>query len=128
MSAMFHTPPDDDLRALARQRVHAVDAATARTWLDDGTAVIVDVREPYEYAQAHIPGAVSAPLSAFDPERIPTVPKGGRLVLHCAIGVRCGHAALALVAAGHPGPIHRIEGGIAAWEAAGGPLERGFWR
>ncbi|MQX38383.1 rhodanese-like domain-containing protein [Roseospira navarrensis] len=110
-----------------RERVHIVDPATAQAWHAAGEAVIVDVREMYEYAQAHIPGAVPVPLSAFDPGQVPAPPDGGRLVLHCAVGVRCEYAAMALVSEGHPGPIYRIEGGITAWGQSGGPLEAGSW-
>jgi len=105
-----------------------MDAPTVIGWHADGDTVIVDVREAYEHDHAHIPGAVSVPLSAFDPVAMPDVPEGAKLVLHCAIGVRCEYAAMMLVQAGHPGPIHRIEGGLAAWEAAGGPLESGASR
>jgi rhodanese-related sulfurtransferase len=124
---MFRQPPDRETLARMADRVHTVDAATARTWHEAGEAVIVDVREAYEYAQAHIPGSDLRPLSAFDPAALPD-PGSRRLVIHCAVGVRCRHAAMALVRAGHPGPIYRIEGGIVAWRDAGGPLEAGSWR
>ncbi|KAA5606111.1 rhodanese-like domain-containing protein [Roseospira marina] len=119
----MRTPFDADTLARARDRVHLVDAATALDWYTQKCATVVDVREDHEYARGHIPGATNRPLSAFDPQALPPVPEGGRLVLHCAIGVRCEHAAMALMQAGHPGPIHRIEGGLAAWQAAGGPIE-----
>jgi rhodanese-related sulfurtransferase len=95
------------------------------TWMADGAAVIVDVREPHEYEQAHIPGATLLPLSRFDPSEVPAVPEGRHLVLHCASGVRCGTAAAALSAAGYAGTINRLEGGIVAWYRAGGALESG---
>jgi rhodanese-related sulfurtransferase len=124
---MLRTPPDADTMARMRASVHQVDAETVLSWYQAGEALIVDVREPYEYAQRHVPGAALLPLSVFDPEALPD-PGARRLVLHCAVGVRCGHAAMALVQAGHPGPVYRIEGGIAAWEAADGPLQVGAWR
>ncbi|RZJ27447.1 MAG: hypothetical protein EON85_11185, partial [Brevundimonas sp.] len=34
--------------------------------LRSGRAVLVDIREPDEFAREHLPGAVSAPLSAFE--------------------------------------------------------------
>ena len=36
----------------------------------DGNMVLVDVREAHEYAAGHIPGAVSQPLSSFDPSAL----------------------------------------------------------
>lgn len=125
---MFTMPPDPDTLARMRERVHLIDAATVMTWHQGGSALVIDVREPYEYVRGHIPGAVLRPLSAFDPGDLPAPENGQRIVLHCAVGVRCGHAAMALVRADHPGPIHRIDGGISAWQAIGGPLESGSWR
>lgn len=124
---MFSMPPDHETLALMRERVRVIDLPTALNWFQAGSAVIVDVREHYEFAQGHIPGALLRPLSAFDPSAIPEVPADKSLVLHCAVGVRCGHAAMALVRAGHPGPIHRIEGGFMAWQGAGGPYNTGAW-
>lgn len=124
---MFPTPPDDETLAVLRERVHLIDAPTALDWYRAGEALIIDVREPFEYGQAHIPGAKLVPLSSFEPEHIPPPPDAGRLVLHCAVGVRCGHAAVALVRAGHPGPLYRVEGGLGAWRAYGGPVQRGSW-
>ena len=125
---MFFTPPDAETLARMRERVHLVDAATVMDWQRTGSALIIDVREPHEFVRGHIPGALLRPLSAFDPAAISALQNGHRMVLHCAVGVRCGHAAMVLVRHGHPGPIHRIEGGISAWQALGGPLESGSWR
>lgn len=109
----------------ADDRVEMVDAATVRQWYEAGEAVLVDVREPNEYANAHIPGAQLNPLSRFDPARVPA-PEGKRLVIHCRSGSRCGLAAMRLLASGFEGKVHRMQGGIIAWHAAGGALEAGF--
>lgn len=95
-------------------------AAQVRQWVEAGTAVIVDVREAGEHAVEFIPGAVNIPLSAFDPSRVPEVPEGGHLVLHCQMGVRCGPAATRLVESGYTGRINRLAGGLMGWKAAGG--------
>lgn len=124
---MLRAPPDPQILAQAREVVHVVDPVTVLDWYRDQSALIVDVREPYEYARAHIPGAVLHPLSAFECSRIPE-PGPRRLVLHCAVGVRCGHASLALIAAGWRDSLYRIEGGIAGWMQVGGPVESGSWR
>ncbi len=116
-AAGFAGPPDD--------QVEMVEAAAVRRWVAAGEAVLVDVREPKEYVAGHIPGAQHNPLSRFDPARI-RVPEGKRLVLHCRSGARCGPAAMRLLAAGHRDKIYRMQGGIIAWHAAGGPLEAGF--
>ena len=104
--------------------VSFVDAATVRQWQKDKTAVIVDVREPAEYAGGHIPGAVSMPLSRFDASRIPALAEGQHLVVHCQAGVRCGAASRLLLAAGFQGSINRLRGGFMAWLSAGGAVAR----
>jgi len=104
--------------------VEFVSADTARRWQEAGEAVIVDVREPHEFAEIRIPGATLIPLSGFDPAQVPPH-AGRRLLFHCKSGVRCGMAAQLAAAAGEPGPIYRLQGGIVAWVAAGGPVESG---
>ena len=110
--------------APTNEQIRIVDAATVKAWLKDGTATIVDVREPNEHRASRIPGAVLVPLSAFDPRRVP-VETGKHLVFHCQSGRRCGPAAAKMVANGFDGIIHRLNGGMNAWTAASGPVERG---
>lgn len=105
--------------------VHVVPAAEIQQWVAAGEAVLIDVREPNEYAAEAIRGALNLPLSSFDPAKLPTIPEGRKLVIHCRSGQRCGMAASRLVASGYTGPINRMEGGIMGWRAAGGPTQRG---
>lgn len=105
--------------------VRMVSPDEVMTWVEEGTAVIVDVRERGEWMQAHIPGATLVPLSAFDPAAVPKVPEGKHLVVHCASGVRCATAASVLKASGYAGEINRMEGGIMNWYRHGGALEGG---
>ena len=67
--------------------VNDLDIDDIKTGLADGSILLVDVREPHEFAAGHIPGSVSRPLSRFDPADLPNEP-GKRLVLSCAAGVR----------------------------------------
>lgn len=104
----------------AATRVHIVPAHEVKRWVEAGEAVLVDVRETAENRVERIPGAVNLPLSTFDPAQLPPVPEGKRLVFHCRSGVRCGSAAERALALGYQGEIHRLEGGIFGWKAAGG--------
>lgn len=96
--------------------------AELRDALAQGEALLIDVREPQEYAVERIHGALLYPLSTFDPKCVPVVP-GRKLVLQCAGGVRSMRAAQALAAAGVDG-LHNLEGGLKAWKSAGLPLIR----
>lgn len=94
-----------------------VDVATMQKWLRDGEAVLVDVREPEEYLEERIPGALPLPLSQFDPTALPQAP-GKKTVLACFVGGRSARAAELLFAAGHNQAFH-LGGGLFAWKEAG---------
>lgn len=111
----------DDKRGAPK--IEMVDPQTARRWIERGEAVIVDVREPHEFALERIQGATLVPLSAFDPRTIPDA-AGKRLLLMCASGVRCGMASELLARTGYP-EIYRLAGGLMGWKAAGGPVVHG---
>lgn len=101
---------------------HDLDMAAVEAGLADGSILIVDVREPHEFAAGHIPGSVSLPLSRFDPADIPDAP-GKRVVLSCAAGVRSLRALEFAQSAGLAIDSHYI-GGFKDWAMRGGPVER----
>ncbi|MCC7166874.1 MAG: rhodanese-like domain-containing protein [Rhodospirillales bacterium] len=105
--------------------IRLIDCDTLQHWQDENRVVLVDVREAMEYQAGHIAGSTLVPLSRFDPGAIPAVPAGHHLVIHCRSGHRCGVAAALLLAAGYPGPVHRLEGGILAWASRGLPIVGG---
>ncbi|MBS0334085.1 MAG: rhodanese-like domain-containing protein [Proteobacteria bacterium] len=85
--------------------------------LDAGQILLVDVREPAEFAAERIHGALNFPLSTFDPAALPQA--GDRLIVfQCAGGKRSAMAVERCRAAGHHLDAH-LAGGIAAWKAAG---------
>ncbi|WP_310498896.1 rhodanese family protein [Sandarakinorhabdus sp.] len=94
-----------------------------------GKALLIDVREPDEFARRHVPGSLSRPLS--QPGAAPIVCASDAVVIFaCRSGMRTRtHAAR--LAAMVAGPAHWLEGGVDAWArtglpislAAGGPIE-----
>lgn len=64
-----------------------LERETIKAGLRDGTILVVDVREPHEFAAGHIPGSVNVPLSTFHVAQLPE-PAGRRIVMSCAAGVR----------------------------------------
>lgn len=84
----------------------------------DGSITLVDVREPPEIAAGAIPGAISMPLSSFDPEALPD----GRVVFSCGSGVRSIRAIEFARAAGRQIDEH-FAPGFRGWVAAGEPVE-----
>lgn len=91
--------------------------------LEDGSILLVDVREPNELAAERIPGAIDFPLSDFEPSALPD-PEGKRLVFTCRSGRRSVTASKAAQAAGLPHDAH-MAGGILAWKAAGFDTQTG---
>jgi rhodanese-related sulfurtransferase len=101
-------------------RVIDLDRETVKRGLSDGSMLLIDVRESHEFAAGHIPGAVSHPLSAFDPDALGALIAGDgrRPVLSCAAGVRSVHALMAAQNAGLDISEH-YEGGFKDWYGAG---------
>jgi rhodanese-related sulfurtransferase len=94
-----------------------LDRDAVKRGLGDGSILLVDVREPHEFAAGHIPGSVSMPLSTFDPNAIPSEP-GKRVVFSCAAGVRSVRAIEFAQAFGHDIREH-YKGGFKDWAMAG---------
>jgi len=94
--------------------------ADAKSLIDQGEAILIDVREPYEYGFERIPGALLFPLATFDPAALPC---GGpqKIVLQCGTSKRSGMAAQRMIDAGCA-VVYHIKGGLAAWKEAGLPL------
>jgi rhodanese-related sulfurtransferase len=86
-------------------------------------AVLFDVREPDEYDDAHVPGAVLVPLATV-PERVDEFPTEGAVYIICASGGRSRRAAEFL--RGNGVDAVNVAGGTKAWLAAGKPHVRGM--
>lgn len=100
-----------------------IGPAEARRRLMDGSAVLIDIREPIERAREMIPGALSCPLSAFSGAAsngsAPTgLPGGKTLIYHCQSGRRTIENEDRLACLGF-GEAYILEGGLSAWKAAG---------
>ncbi len=102
---------------------HDINSRDLHRLLTEGAALVIDVREPGEYAAERIAGALNLPLSRFDPAQIPDAP-GQTIVLQCAGGGRSATALGRCAQAGAAIDTH-LAGGLAAWKAAGLPTERG---
>ncbi len=75
--------------AAAEETVPVVSVEEARTLLEHGEAQLVDVREPWEYEQARIPGALLIPMGQV-PARLDEFDRGRTVIVQCATGVRSG--------------------------------------
>ncbi|MBF4160926.1 rhodanese-like domain-containing protein [Nocardioides acrostichi] len=100
------------------QVVTDLDPAQARQLMSDG-ALVVDVREPHEWAAGRIDGAVHHPLSALDPVLLAAQQRPVLAV--CRSGGRSSRAAQVLAAQGGPA-VYNLAGGMQAWARAGLPM------
>jgi rhodanese-related sulfurtransferase len=98
--------------------VSVADLHAARA---DG-ALVIDVREPHEYAEGRVPGSVLVPLATVS-ARAPEFATDDPVFVICRSGNRSLAAAEALVAAGF-GDVRNVLGGMLAWEAEALPIER----
>ena len=101
--------------------VPEIDIAEAARRHAAGTPVI-DVREPHEYVDGHVPGAPLIPLASVA-ERLHEVPADGEVLLICRSGARSGKAAEYLRGQGIEAV--NIAGGTMAWIDAGHPVVTG---
>lgn len=93
--------------------------AQVKAALDKGEILLVDVREPAEFAAERIHGALNFPLSTFDPRTLPDAADKA-IVFQCGSGKRSAMAIDRARKGGHAIDSH-LGGGILAWKAAGLP-------
>ncbi len=98
--------------------IKSASVAELKQWLQAGEAVLVDVREPNEYQEGHIAGAVLLPLAEVEADTIPPF-QGRKLVMQCRSGGRSRTACGKLIKARTDLEVYNLEGGILAWQQAG---------
>ena len=82
--------------------------------------VVVDVREPEEFASGHVPGAINLPQADLA-TRLDEVPHDRPVLMICQGGFRSLRAAQFLSQRGFS-DVGSVKGGTEAWRAAGGEL------
>jgi rhodanese-related sulfurtransferase len=118
------------LCAQANAQVETWSVDQAKAALGDGKITIVDIRDIRElWREGAIPGSIHAPRGMLefwvDPESPyakPVFQSGNRFLFYCAGGLRSALATKAVQDMGLA-PVCHLEGGFAAWVAAGGPVE-----
>jgi rhodanese-related sulfurtransferase/rubrerythrin len=103
-----------------------MDAEEARKYLAshaEDSFTLLDVRQPWEYEEEHIPGAILMPLPNLNDQYRNLDPEKPTLV-HCAIGGRSRVAAQFLSGLGFR-EVYNLAGGIKAYQGqkASGPRE-----
>ena len=114
----------------AKSRIKEVSVEEAAKRRDSG-ALILDVREPAEWAAGHIPGALHVPRGMVEAKadldyagREPRLAdRSQEIVIHCASGARSALAADALQQMGFT-KVSSMAGGFVGWSEKGLPVEK----
>ncbi len=102
-------------------QIKSIDPVSLKKRLDEGSAVLIDIREAHEHAREHIEGARLASLSRFHNEDF-SEHREKTAVFYCHSGGRTGSNARLLSSKGFRDAYH-LSGGIMAWKAAGLPTQ-----
>jgi sulfur-carrier protein adenylyltransferase/sulfurtransferase len=108
-------------RELVEQaRGHVIELSPDQVLARIGEVTVIDVREPDEYRQGAIPGAILVPRGTLERDIAGLVDDPqSELVLYCSVGARSALAALALQQMGYR--TASLAGGFGAWKRAGNP-------
>lgn len=117
-----------ELVANAKAQIKTIDMATFKAALDkNDLGLIVDVREPEEYADGHIPGAINIPRGQIELRIWPHVGfpdntnLSKKMTLYCGSGTRCALATKSLQDLGFSN-VTAVDMKIEDWTTAGYPL------
>jgi molybdopterin/thiamine biosynthesis adenylyltransferase/rhodanese-related sulfurtransferase len=112
-----------DLLSAAKSEIREVDTDAAAASIADG-ALALDVREPDEYEEGALPGAVHIPRGHLEAQIEGRVPdKDGPIVIYCAGGVRSAFAAKTLGELGYT-DVTSMAGGFGRWKDEGRPWKQ----
>lgn len=102
----------------------SVNTLEATLLINQKDAIVVDVREPGEYAQGHILNSRNIPLGELE-TRLKELAKfkSRPVIVSCATGNRSGSGAAILRKHGFENVVN-LSGGVAAWQQAGLPTEK----
>jgi len=107
----------------AETAIPELDPRTTRERFVDGEVALVDVREPAEWSDGHLPGAVLVPRGSLPDAIRDVVPDSSRsVVLYCGSGKRSLLAAETMRELGYA-DVASMAGGIVEWKALGLPVE-----
>lgn len=103
--------------------VAAINTTEAKARLDGAEPpYLLDVREPSEFKDGHIPGARLVPLGDLA-DRLRDLPADREILVVCRSGNRSGRATKQLTKAGLRAV--NLRGGMIGWQQAGYPVHKG---
>ncbi len=118
-----------DFVAKAKATIKECTVSEVKDILSSDT-ILIDIREPDEYARGHIPGAIHVPRGMLEFQILKTLehigitadPAGVDMVLYCGTGGRSALATKSMDDMGYRN-VRSMDGGIVAWNEAGLPVD-----
>lgn len=98
-----------------------IKVSTAKQWLEDNEAILIDVREPAEHAAQNIMGSALHPLGSICCSALEPTDK--KILIYCQKGIRGKRACEKLIAENNALNVYNIDGGFEAWKQAGFAVE-----
>lgn len=108
------------MQAQPLESIPQITVHDLKTRLEANEVAVLDVRQPAEWADGHIPGA-SFITGAELPSRLDEVPDASVVATVCESGYRSSVASSLLAA--HGRGVVNVLGGMAAWNSAHYPIE-----
>ena len=96
--------------------------STLKTLIKEKQALLVDVREPEEYASGHIKEAINIPLQNLT-QNLNQIPKNRPVILYCSTGYRTAMGVMALQMLGYSN-VRGFPPSFEGWKTAGEQLEK----
>ncbi|MEB3177904.1 MAG: rhodanese-like domain-containing protein [Nostocaceae cyanobacterium] len=112
---IFPTPPP------LRPKSRVYDLKARLDW-GDPALTIIDVRQPQEFQESHILGAVYLPLNHLVQRALATLEISRDIYIYGATDEETAQAAAMLRQAGYRN-VSELRGGVAAWKAVDFPVE-----
>lgn len=108
----------------ALQNIPQLTPGELQSRLDAGEQIVViDVREPDEFAKGKIPGAYTIPRGVLEMQVDGRLPLESTVVLYCGAGARSALACKSLADMGYD-KVENLDGGWGGWVRAGLPVEQ----
>ena len=123
----FHNRPiltkvQQFLISIPRDYYSVKNIETLKTLAKEKQALLVDVREPEEYASGYIEGAINIPLRDLT-QNLNQIPKNRPVILYCSTGYRTAMGVMALQMLGYIN-VKGFPPSFEGWKAAGEQLEK----
>ena len=101
--------------------IQEIEPKNALKMIEEGDAILIDVREPDEFHEVHIPYAMSIPMSIIDRTfHHLTFPSDKTTIFHCKMGGRSGRVCEYVSSIPNvENEILNLKGGITAWKDEG---------